>query len=252
MFGVLLAAIMTIDGANVAMRSFGEKVDRATAFGAKVVALDVAGVVVPAAITDAPDFWRGSDGKTYRKKVTRFIKWVAGNPATGAKAVYIVFDGAPLYLKANTHAARRKTPEERAEIERLAREHDAAGRSAEGAAKWREIGYPIPAAVYDWLIAWCRARASKYGARARARVSARWVAGDRVWAQDAYAPHLQEREDHQLVLRELARPRLRVGLRVRLADECHVKERAHCGGRRKAKKMSMKLSAVLGSDVAPP
>lgn len=86
---------------------------------------------------------------------------MAGDPVTGAKAVYVVFDGASFPLKANTHAARRKTPEARDEIERQARAHDDAGQSAAGAKKWRELGYPIRPIVYDWLISWCRARAAK-------------------------------------------------------------------------------------------
>lgn len=141
--------------------SYGDVIDRAEAFGGKVVVIDIAGMIVPAAIADAADLWRGSDGATYREKIKRFIKWVVGSLATGAKAVYIVFDGASFPLKANTHAARRKTPEARAEIERQARAHDDAGRFAAGAKKWRELGYPIRAAVYDWLISWCRVRAAK-------------------------------------------------------------------------------------------
>ena len=74
---------------------------------------------------------------SYRQKIKHFIKWVVGNPVTDAKAVYIVFDGAPFPLKADTHAARRKTPEARAEIERQARAHDDAGEYAAGAKKWR-------------------------------------------------------------------------------------------------------------------
>jgi hypothetical protein len=130
-----------------------------------VVVLDIAGVAVPAAIADAPDFWRDSDGRTYRRWVKEFIKWVVGNPVTGATAVYIVFEGAPFPLKADTHAARRKTPEARAEIERQARAHDDAGQYAAGAKKWRELGYPIRAIVYDWLMSWCRSRAAKWRLR---------------------------------------------------------------------------------------
>ena len=127
------------------------------------VALDVAWWKLRAWYADAPSFYRPGAAQTheYRFVLSRLLSVLS--LAVGPGNLIVVLDGAFFWPKAATHAQRAAI--DRDQVLRDAAALDAGGKRHDADKKYRELTYPVPPLVDEWLVAHCSSADSSRRAR---------------------------------------------------------------------------------------
>ena len=122
----------------------------------KTIALDVAWWKLRAWYADVPSYYRAADEQThnYRATLSKLLSVLCtaiGDPAK----LLLVLDGAAFWPKAAEHA-KRGSSVDRDRVLAEAQAKDDGNDRASADALYKELAYPVPTLVDDWLVAHCR------------------------------------------------------------------------------------------------